>query len=93
MAEIVTPWFGNADPGALSRVQQEKLRQFKINTRISNERYLRSHPEVELLVSDFVREVLLKRPENILEFAAEHFVDPEFPRRIQRKLEEREERE
>ncbi|XP_043935877.1 RIIa domain-containing protein 1 isoform X2 [Protopterus annectens] len=55
MAEIVTPWFGNADPGALSRVQQEKLRQFKINTRISNERYLRSHPEVELLVSDFVR--------------------------------------
>lgn len=93
MAEIFTPWFGNADPDALSSAQQEKLRQFKINTRISNERYLRSHPEVELLVSDFLREVLLKRPENILEFAAEHFTDPEFPRRIQRKVEEREERE
>ncbi|KAG7234207.1 hypothetical protein INR49_005526 [Caranx melampygus] len=58
------------DVGVLSPEQQEKLRQFKIKTRTDNEKYLRSHPEVELLVGDFLRDVLLKRPINIHEFAA-----------------------
>uniref|UniRef100_A0A667YQB4 RIIa domain-containing protein 1 n=1 Tax=Myripristis murdjan TaxID=586833 RepID=A0A667YQB4_9TELE len=43
------------DVGALSAEQQEKLRQFKIKTRIDNEKYLRSHPEVEILINDFLR--------------------------------------
>ncbi|TRY69691.1 hypothetical protein DNTS_020251 [Danionella cerebrum] len=59
------------DFGALSSEQQEKLRQFKIKTRIANEKYLRSHPEVEMLLSDFLRDVFLKRPSDIREFAAE----------------------
>uniref|UniRef100_A0A8C0GPL6 Uncharacterized protein n=1 Tax=Chelonoidis abingdonii TaxID=106734 RepID=A0A8C0GPL6_CHEAB len=42
----------------------------QINTRIANEKYLRSHKEVELLLSGFLREVMLRRPENIPEFAA-----------------------
>ncbi|KAA0703582.1 RIIa domain-containing protein 1 [Triplophysa tibetana] len=58
------------DFGALSTEQQERLRQFKIKTRMSNEKYLRSHPEVDLLLSDFLREVFLKRPTDIREFAA-----------------------
>ncbi|XP_073663830.1 RIIa domain-containing protein 1 isoform X3 [Tursiops truncatus] len=57
-------------PEALSPEQLEKLRGFKIQTRITNEKYLRTHKEVELLISGFFREMLLKRPDNIQEFAA-----------------------
>ncbi|CAL8290736.1 unnamed protein product [Merluccius merluccius] len=66
------------DLGALSSEQQEKLRQFKIKTRIANEKYLRSHPEVDTLMSDFLREVFLKRPADVREFAAEHFNNPDL---------------
>ncbi|MED6243837.1 RIIa domain-containing protein 1, partial [Ataeniobius toweri] len=38
----------------LSPEQQEKLRQFKIQTRINNEKYLRAHPEVEEIVGEFL---------------------------------------
>uniref|UniRef100_A0A8D3DWT3 RIIa domain-containing protein 1 n=1 Tax=Scophthalmus maximus TaxID=52904 RepID=A0A8D3DWT3_SCOMX len=58
------------DLGVLSEEQQEKLRRFKIKTRIDNEKYLRSHPEVEVLIGDFLRNMLLKRPTDIREFAA-----------------------
>uniref|UniRef100_A0A665UZU8 RIIa domain-containing protein n=1 Tax=Echeneis naucrates TaxID=173247 RepID=A0A665UZU8_ECHNA len=43
------------DVGVLSPEQQEKLHQFKVQTRIDNERYLRSHPEVDQLIGDFLR--------------------------------------
>ncbi|XP_044095185.1 RIIa domain-containing protein 1 isoform X1 [Neovison vison] len=58
------------DPGALSPAQQEQLRNFKIQTRIANEKYLRAHKEIELLISGFFREMFLKRPDNIQEFSA-----------------------
>ncbi|KAJ8354714.1 hypothetical protein SKAU_G00222810 [Synaphobranchus kaupii] len=74
------------DIGALNPEQQEKLRQFKINTRIANEKYLRSHPEVEMLLSDFLREVFLKRPTDVREFAADHFTDPNLAKTIYSKL-------
>ncbi|XP_016115617.1 RIIa domain-containing protein 1 [Sinocyclocheilus grahami] len=70
------------DLGALSLEQQEKLHQFKVKTRIANEQYLRSHPEVEMLLSDFLRDVFLKRPIDIREFAADHFSDPGLPKKI-----------
>ncbi|XP_026854985.1 RIIa domain-containing protein 1 [Electrophorus electricus] len=74
------------DTGALSPEQQEKLRQFKIKTRIANEMYMRAHPEVEILLSDFLRDVFLNKPTNISEFAADHFNDPDLPRKIQAKV-------
>uniref|UniRef100_A0A8D0E6V1 Regulatory subunit of type II PKA R-subunit domain containing 1 n=1 Tax=Salvator merianae TaxID=96440 RepID=A0A8D0E6V1_SALMN len=77
------------DVGSLRRDQQEKLLQFKINTRIANERYLRSHKEVELLLSGFLREVLTERPDNIREFAADYFTNPELPKKIQQQLMEK----
>ncbi|XP_033837427.1 RIIa domain-containing protein 1 [Periophthalmus magnuspinnatus] len=64
------------DRSVLSAEQQEKLNQFKIKTRIDNENYLRSHPEIELLVGDFIRNVLLQRPVDVRDFAAEHFTNP-----------------
>ncbi|VFV47139.1 riia domain-containing protein [Lynx pardinus] len=62
--------FLGPDPGALSPAQQEQLSRFKIQTRIANEKYLRTHKEVELLISGFFREMFLKRPDDIQEFAA-----------------------
>ncbi|XP_025308763.1 RIIa domain-containing protein 1 isoform X3 [Canis lupus baileyi] len=70
------------DPGALSPAQQEQLRDFKIQTRIANEKYLRTHKEVDLLISGFFREMFLKRPDNIQEFAA----DPRLPNKIHMQL-------
>ncbi|KAI5620494.1 RIIa domain-containing protein [Silurus asotus] len=78
-----------ADTGALSPEQQDKLRQFKIKTRIENEMYLRTHPELQMLLSDFLRDVFIKRPTDIREFAADHFSDKDLPRKIQMKLEEK----
>ncbi|XP_028648345.1 RIIa domain-containing protein 1-like isoform X2 [Erpetoichthys calabaricus] len=77
------------DIGALNSAQQEQLEHFKIKTRISNENYLRSHPEVELLLGEFLREVFLKRPVDIREFAAVYFTNPELPEKIIRKMDER----
>ncbi|XP_008321329.1 RIIa domain-containing protein 1 [Cynoglossus semilaevis] len=72
----------------LSSEQQEKLRQFKIKTRIENESYLMAHPEVELMIGDFLRNVLLKRPDDILEFAADHFTNPNLHINVTTKVEE-----
>uniref|UniRef100_A0A8C2ZB46 RIIa domain-containing protein 1 n=1 Tax=Cyclopterus lumpus TaxID=8103 RepID=A0A8C2ZB46_CYCLU len=46
------------DVGELSAEQQEMLRRFKSKTKIDNEKYLRSHPEVEVLMADFLRYVM-----------------------------------
>ncbi|XP_060112101.1 RIIa domain-containing protein 1 [Heteronotia binoei] len=77
------------DIGALSGSQKLKLLKFKINTKIENEKYLRSHKEVELLLSGFLREVLLQRPEKIQEFAADYFTNPDLPEKIQHQLMEK----
>ncbi|DAA31694.1 RIIa domain-containing protein 1 [Bos indicus] len=73
-------------PETLSPEQLEKLRGFKIQTRITNEKYLRTHKEVELLISGFFREMFLKRPDNIPEFAADYFTDPRLPNKIHMQL-------
>ncbi|XP_007460355.1 PREDICTED: RIIa domain-containing protein 1 [Lipotes vexillifer] len=73
-------------PEALSPEQLEKLRGFKIQTRITNEKYLRTHKEVELLISGFFREMFLERPDNVQEFAADYFTDPRLPNKIHMQL-------
>ncbi|KAM4013847.1 RIIa domain-containing protein 1 [Anomaloglossus baeobatrachus] len=73
------------NPGALNCEQRQRLRDWKIQTRIVNEEYLRSRPDVKLLLSGFIREVLLKRPENIREFASDYFTDPALREKIQEK--------
>ncbi|XP_005087753.1 RIIa domain-containing protein 1 [Mesocricetus auratus] len=74
------------NPATLSPEQLEQLRDFKIQTRIANEKYLRTHKEVSLLISGFFREMFLKRPDDILEFAAYYFTDPRLPNKIHMQL-------
>eukprot|EP00062_Callorhinchus_milii_P027360 gi/632990570/ref/XP_007884226.1/ PREDICTED: RIIa domain-containing protein 1 [Callorhinchus milii] len=76
------------DSEALDAEQQRNLWQYKIQTRLANEYYLRSHPEIDLLLMGFLRSLLLRRPGNIREFAAKHFTDPQLPTRITEKLHE-----
>ncbi|XP_069870134.1 RIIa domain-containing protein 1-like isoform X3 [Dipodomys merriami] len=67
------------DPGALSQEQTEELRKIKIQTRLANEKYLRTHKEVELLLNGFFRQMFLQRPGNVLEFAAGFIALLSFP--------------
>nr|XP_054384103.1 RIIa domain-containing protein 1 isoform X6 [Pongo abelii] len=53
--ETVPGLLQRPDPGALSAAQLEQLRKFKIQTRIANEKYLRTNKEVEWLISGFFR--------------------------------------
>ncbi|KAM6038183.1 RIIa domain-containing protein 1 isoform 1-T1 [Theristicus caerulescens] len=54
--------------------------------RLSSERYLRAHPETRLLLRGFLRELLRRRPADVLQFAAGYFTQPELPGRIQEEL-------
>ncbi|XP_073420726.1 RIIa domain-containing protein 1 [Dendrobates tinctorius] len=74
-----------ADHGALNCEQQQCLRDWKIQTRIINEEYLRNHADLQLLLSGFIRDVLQKRPENIREFAADYFTDLRRQAKLQEK--------
>uniref|UniRef100_A0A8C7VI17 RIIa domain-containing protein n=1 Tax=Oncorhynchus mykiss TaxID=8022 RepID=A0A8C7VI17_ONCMY len=60
------------DFGALSIEQQQQLRQFKVN-RLSNDKHLRAHPEVEALISDFLRFMYFSKDPDIREYAAGGF--------------------
>ncbi|XP_070807225.1 RIIa domain-containing protein 1 [Pituophis catenifer annectens] len=88
MADVTTG-LENLDAGALYPPQQLQLMTYKINTKINNEKYLRAHTEIEVLLSGFLRDVLMKRPENIREFAADYFTNPELPKKIQQQMMEK----
>ena len=61
----------------LSKQQQEKLHQQKVQMRLNNEKYLRAHPELKALVSFFMRTLLEEKPEKPELFAAEFFTRPD----------------
>ena len=46
-----------ANPIALSEDQKAALNRYKIQARKDNEIFLRQHPEVSCLISDFLHEV------------------------------------
>lgn len=71
---------------ALSDDQQVALNDFKIKTRMENEEYLRSHPEIDILITSFLRELLLRRPGNVREFASAYFTSPDLPPSVKLKL-------
>jgi hypothetical protein len=72
MAEV------DSEYNILSKQQQEKLHQQKMQMRLNNEKYLRSHPELKALVSLFMRTLLEDKPEKPELFAAEFFTRPDI---------------
>ncbi len=45
----------------------------QIQKRIENERYLQKHPELNILLRDFIRQTCLQKPDDIRQFAAGKF--------------------
>jgi len=66
------------DQDALIDKQQERLNQKKISLRIENEKYLRNHPEIPILIKDFLKEVYTSKPNDIREFAAKYFTQSDL---------------
>jgi len=83
---------GVENMGALSSDQQQKLNELKIKTRVENEKYLREHPELECLLSSFLRDVVRHRPDNVRDFAADFFTNPDLAKTVEKMLVERQKR-
>ncbi|XP_014680171.1 PREDICTED: RIIa domain-containing protein 1-like [Priapulus caudatus] len=77
------------DDGALNTQQKAKLKEFKVQTRLENEKYLSDHPEVEGMLANFLGEVLLKRPEDIRTFAADYFTNQDLPKIVKEHLQQK----
>ncbi len=60
----------------LSQDQQNLLNQRKVDMRLENEKYLRAHGELKLLVSVFMRRLLEEKPANPVLFAGQFFTRP-----------------
>ena len=57
----------------LTPEQEEKLRERKVELRLENEAYIRSHPELRDVTKNFLAEVLRQRPDDVISFAATFF--------------------
>ncbi|KAJ3291259.1 RIIa domain-containing protein 1 [Rhizoclosmatium sp. JEL0117] len=62
--------------------QRNTLKNDATQTRIENEIYLRDHPEIKDILHYFMGQVLLKKPENVKDFAAELFSDPKLAKKV-----------
>jgi hypothetical protein len=61
-----------AEPINTSKVPRDQLDKL----RIENERYMRSHPELNEAVQEFVYAVLKRKPDNVRAFAVDFFTRP-----------------
>jgi len=59
-------------PGILDANRKE-FEKKKLEIRITNEDYLRNHPELSSMIKMFIEDVLNEYPENILEYAGSYF--------------------
>jgi hypothetical protein len=66
----------NDEYAVLSKDQQSLLNQRKVDMRLENEKYLRNHSELKLMVSVFMRRLLEEKPENPVLFASQFFTRP-----------------
>ncbi|TPP63118.1 RIIa domain-containing protein 1 [Fasciola gigantica] len=76
------------DLGALSNEQQWHTNILKTRTRINNERYLRNHPEINHMISAFLRDLLLKQPKDPRQHFTDFFTHPDLITRIEEVKEE-----
>eukprot|EP00163_Fabomonas_tropica_P011605 TRINITY_DN2237_c0_g1_i3.p1 TRINITY_DN2237_c0_g1~~TRINITY_DN2237_c0_g1_i3.p1 ORF type:complete len:110 (+),score=16.42 TRINITY_DN2237_c0_g1_i3:113-442(+) len=45
----------------------------QLQIRVESEKFLRETPELKIMLDQFLLEVLNQRPDNVIEFACEHF--------------------
>ena len=51
----------------------EKLKTYKLQLKSDNAEYINSHPELRVIIDNFVGDVLLKRPSDIIKFGCQYF--------------------
>lgn len=59
-------------PGILD-IHRKEFEKKKLHIRIENEKYLRQHPELAVMLKMFMQDVLNDYPSNILEYAGTYF--------------------
>lgn len=75
-----------SDKGALDQDQRGKLRQLKVDVQKLDEKYIRDHPELDVIIYEFIREVLHRRPDNFNSFAADWFSNPKLKAHIDQRI-------
>jgi hypothetical protein len=60
----------------------------QLELRIENEKYFRSHPELQSMIQLFIFKVLDDRPENILAYAGQFFDRAELHEVVKKHIEE-----
>jgi hypothetical protein len=53
----------------LTPAEAKELRQSTIGAQIDNEKYLRAHPEVNVVLAEVTRQLLLRRPDEPVAYA------------------------
>ncbi|KAL1496104.1 hypothetical protein AB1Y20_014729 [Prymnesium parvum] len=66
----------------LSQPRQKQLNQQKRATRVTNEMYFRTHPELRVMVSTFLTRLLEEKPSDIPQFASRYFTDKHLARKL-----------
>ena len=59
-------------PSPLTADEEKRLRERIVGEQIANEKYLRAHPEVSLVLREVTRQVLLRRPDEPVAFAEDY---------------------
>jgi len=62
-----------SDDGALDEEQRKKLKQLKVDIQKVDEKYIRAHPELEVICHEFIRDILHRRPEDVFAYASAWF--------------------
>lgn len=63
---------------SLIEAQSKQLEKIKFYSRVDNELYLRSHPELEFILENFLVKLLEDRPDNVIEYAGNQFNKTDF---------------
>ena len=66
----------------LSDERQRHLNAQKRQTRITNEKFFRAHPELRVMVSGFLCGLLEDKPDDVQQYAAQYFTDPQLARKL-----------
>jgi hypothetical protein len=66
-----------------SSAQTKNNQRSSLSPRTENEIYLRRHPEIQAIVSYFIKETLLRQPKDIESFAVEVLSHPELQSQVQ----------
>ena len=65
-----------AGASPLNQQEEDELRRRVIATQAENEKYLRNHPEIRVVLSEVTRQAILRRPASPVAFV-EHFLATE----------------